>query len=75
MLRGTQEPCQGFKTGHQQVSKEETKISQETKVWPTGLTLGEAEELNRYLISGSRAFAFISACAHFLAYHLTPWLR
>jgi len=50
-------------------------MSQETKVWPTGLTLGEAEELHRYLISGTRTFAFISACAHFLAYQLTPWLR
>lgn len=50
-------------------------MSQETKVWPTGLTLGEAEELQKYLVSGTRLFALISICAHFLAYQLTPWLR
>ena len=49
--------------------------SDESKVWPTGLTLGEAEELHRYLISGTRTFGFIAACAHFLAYTLTPWLK
>lgn len=49
--------------------------SNESRVWPTGLTIGEAEELHRYIISGARTFGFIAACAHFLAYTLTPWLR
>ncbi|MEI6159840.1 MAG: light-harvesting protein [Roseococcus sp.] len=47
----------------------------EDKVWPTGLTLGEAEELHRYMIGGTRTYAFIAACAHFLAYTLSPWLK
>jgi len=50
-------------------------MSQETKFWLTGLILGEAEELQRYLVRGTRIFALISICAHFLAYQLTPWLR
>lgn len=45
------------------------------KVWPTGLTVGQAEELHNYLINGTRIFFMISACAHLLAYILTPWLK
>jgi light-harvesting protein B-800-850 beta chain len=45
------------------------------KVWPTGLTLREAEALHRYLIEGTRVFGLIAICAHVLAYALSPWLK
>ena len=43
------------------------------KVWPTGLTLPEAEELHKQIIDGTRIFFVISAVAHLLAYAYTPW--
>jgi light-harvesting protein B-800-850 beta chain len=43
------------------------------KVWPTGLTLPEAEELHKQIIDGARIFFFISVIAHVLAYAYTPW--
>ena len=42
------------------------------RVWPTGLTLPEAEELHRHVIEGTR---LIAAGAHLLAYIYTPWLH
>jgi len=44
------------------------------KVWPTGLTLPEAEELHKQIIDGTRIFGAISLIAHILAYIYTPWL-
>jgi light-harvesting protein B-800-850 beta chain len=44
------------------------------KVWPTGLTVAEAEEVHRYLIDGTRVFGFIALLAHILVYFTTPWL-
>ena len=44
------------------------------KVWPTGLTLREAEELHSYIIDGTRGFGFFALLAHILAYFYSPWL-
>ncbi len=44
------------------------------RVWPTGLTLKEAEEVHKHIIDGTRVFFFISAIAHFLVFLFTPWL-
>ena len=44
------------------------------KVWPTGLTIPEAEELHSHLIDGTRVFGFIAALAHLLVAVSTPWL-
>lgn len=44
------------------------------KVWPTGLTLKEAEEVHSYLIDGTRVFGAIALLAHILVAMSTPWL-
>jgi light-harvesting protein B-800-850 beta chain len=45
------------------------------KVWPTGLTIGEAEEIHSHIVDGTRIYGAISIVAHFLAYIYTPWLH
>jgi light-harvesting protein B-800-850 beta chain len=46
-----------------------------SRVWPTGLTLPEAEELHRQVIDGTRIIFVNSIFAHILAFAFTPWLH
>jgi light-harvesting protein B-800-850 beta chain len=44
------------------------------RVWPTGLTIKESEEVHKHVIDGARVFFAISLAAHILVYLFTPWL-
>ncbi len=45
------------------------------RVWPTGLTWPEAQELHKHVIDGARVFFVISLVAHIMAYSWSPWLH
>ena len=48
-------------------------IDDPDRIWPTGLTIRESEELHKHIIDGARVFFFISLGAHVLAYIFTPF--
>jgi light-harvesting protein B-800-850 beta chain len=50
-------------------------MSDHDKVGPTGLTVGESEEIHRSLIQGTQIFGMIAALAHLLAFIYSPWLK
>ena len=51
----------------------ETYMSDDDRIYPSGLTVREAEEVHKHIIDGTRVFAVISIIAHLLAYAFSPW--
>lgn len=58
-----------------EVFQRRNAMADPNKVWPTGLTEAESEEIHRNLIQGTQIFGMIAVLAHLLAYIYSPWLK
>ncbi|MCW2310432.1 light-harvesting protein [Rhodoferax antarcticus] len=45
------------------------------KVYPTGLSIAESQEIHSSLIQGTQIFGMIAAFAHLLSFIYSPWLK
>jgi light-harvesting protein B-800-850 beta chain len=59
----------------EEVFQRRNAMADPNKVWPTGLTEAESEEIHRNLIQGTQIFGMIAVLAHLLAYIYSPWLH
>lgn len=51
----------------------DTRVVETDQVFPSGLTIKQANELHAMIIQGTRIFGAIAIFAHILAWALTPW--
>ncbi len=70
----TEKPSCGFSTVCLTIG-ENNMADDPNRVWPSGLTTPEAEELQQGLVEGTRIFGLIALLAHFFAYVYSPWLK
>ncbi len=71
----TQNPRAGLCTKYSRLTGSKTVTEIAEKVYPSGLTMAEAEDLHKQLLEGTRIFGGIALFAHLLAYVWSPWLH